>query len=327
MKVCVVGLGAVGGLIAARIAAGGRPVSALARAATLEAVRANGLRLISGENETVVQVNADDSPSALGVQDVVIVSVKTTSLAQVAQSIGPLLGPDTVVVSAMNGIPWWFFTGLGERWRDTRLVACDADGGIARAIAPTRVIGCVVHAAASCPRPGVVLHGFGSRLIVGEPGGAASARLDAVADLLRAGGFEVEASTSIEREVWLKLWGNMTMNPMSALTGATGDLLLDDPLARGLMSEAMREASRIGHELGLEIDMTPEQRHSVTRKLGALRTSMLQDVEAGRPIELDALVGAVSELGRVTGVATPVIDGLLGLTRVFARVRGLYPPG
>ncbi|MCL4746818.1 MAG: 2-dehydropantoate 2-reductase [Burkholderiaceae bacterium] len=326
MRACVVGLGAVGGLIAARIAAGGRAVSALARGATLEAVRANGLRLISEGRETVAQVNAHDSARALGVQDVVIVSVKTTSLAQVARSIGPLLGPDTVVVSAMNGIPWWFFTGLGERWRDTRLTACDADGAIGRAIAPSRVVGCVVHLAASCPQPGVVSHGFGSRLIVGEPGGAKSARLDAVAGLLRAGGFEVEASGSIEREVWLKLWGNMTMNPMSALTGATGDLLLDDPLARGFMSEAMLEASRIGHEIGIEVDMTPQQRHAVTRKLGALRTSMLQDVEAGRPLELDALVGAVSELGRVTGVATPVIDGLLGMTRVFARVRGLYPP-
>jgi 2-dehydropantoate 2-reductase len=325
MRVCVVGLGAVGGMIAARVAAAGHPISALARGATLAAVRDKGLRLVSGAAETVASVSASDSPHTLGVQDVVIVAVKTTSLAQVAQSIGPLIGPDTVVVSAMNGIPWWFFAGLGERWRNTRLAACDPDGAIARAIPAQRVIGCVVHLAASCPQPGVVLHGFGQRLIVGEPGGAPSQRLEAIAALLRAGGFDVEQSASIEREVWLKLWGNMTMNPMSALTGATGDLLLDDPLTREFMSEAMREANRIGHELGLDIDMTPEERHAITRKLGALRTSMLQDVEAGRPIELDALVGAVSELGRATGVATPMIDGLLGLTRVFARVRGLYP--
>ena len=327
MKACVVGLGAVGGMIAARIAASGQRVAALARGATLQAVRAAGLTLVEGERRTTVEIDAHDRPESIGAQDVVIVSVKTTSIASVAKAIGPLIGPETVVVSAMNGIPWWFFSGLAPRWRGTRLEACDPVGEIARAIPPERVLGCVVHFAASSPQPGVVVHGLGERLILGEPGGARTARLDSVVALLRAGRFEVEPSERIEREVWIKLWGNMTMNPMSALTGATADLLLDDPFAREMMSAAMREASAIGHEIGLEVDMSPEQRHAITRKLGALRTSMLQDVEKSRPIELDALVGAVSEMGRLTGVATPMIDGLLGLARVFARVRGLYPAG
>jgi 2-dehydropantoate 2-reductase len=329
MKTCIVGLGAIGGFVAHRLVEGGQPVTALARGATLAAVRRNGLVLRDAadpERGRAVSIAASDSPAELGPQDLVVLAVKTTALPSIPASIAPLLGPDTVVLSAMNGVPWWFFHGLGERWQGTRLEATDADGSLSHAVPPARVVGCVVHMSASMPEPGVVRHAFGDRFIVGEPGGGSTPRLAAVADLLRAARLQVEVSPRIELDVWLKLWGNMTMNPVSALTGATMDRVLDDPLLRRFVSDAMVEARAIGDALGLPITMTPEERHVITRKLGAVRTSMLQDVDAGRPIELDALIGSVSEMGRRVGVDTPNIDALLGLTRLFGRVRGLVPP-
>jgi 2-dehydropantoate 2-reductase len=328
MRICIVGLGAIGGFVAHRIAESGQPVSALARGRTLAAVREHGLRLLDAqdpEHPRPVRIEASDDPAALGVQDFVILSVKTTALPTVPRVIAPLLGPETTVVSAMNGVPWWFFHGLGERWQDLRLAATDPDGQLARAIDPRRVIGCVVHVAASCPEPGLVRHAFDRRFIVGEPAGTATPRLEKLAATLRAAGLDVEASPRIQLAVWLKLWGNMTMNPISALTGATMDRILDDPLLYRLASDAMVEARSIGEHFGLPIEMTPAERHAITRRLGAVRTSMLQDVDAGRPIELDALVGAVSEMGRIAGVDTPSIDALFGLARLFARSRGLYP--
>jgi 2-dehydropantoate 2-reductase len=329
MKTCIVGLGAIGGFVAHRLVEGGQPVSALARGATLAAVRRNGLVLRDAadpERGRAVSIAASDSPAEIGRQDLVVLAVKTTALASIPASIAPLLGPDTVVLSAMNGVPWWFFHGLGGRWRGTRLEATDADGSLSHAVPPACVVGCVVHMSASMPEPGVVRHAFGDRFIVGEPGGGSTPRLAAVADLLRAARLQVEVSPRIELDLWLKLWGNMTMNPVSALTGATMDRILDDPLLRRFVSDAMVEARAIGDALGLQIAMTPEERQVITRKLGAVRTSMLQDVDAGRPIELDALIGSVSEMGRLVGVDTPNIDALLGLTRLFGRVRGLVPP-
>jgi len=327
-RICVVGLGAIGGFVAHRLVESGAPVSALLRGESLVAVREHGLRLREageGGRGRAVPIRAAAAAAELGPQDLVILALKTTALSSVAPRIAPLIGPDTVVLSAMNGVPWWFFHGLDERRRGTRLESVDPDGEIGRAIPPRHVVGAVVHMAASCPEPGLVQHGFGDRFIVGEPGGAASARLDAIARLLRDARLGVETSSGIELDVWLKLWGNMTMNPVSALTGATLDRILDDPLVRRLVSDAMVEGAAIGAALGLPIGMTPEARHEVTRKLGAVKTSMLQDVEAGRPIELDALVGSVSELARLVGIDAPNVDALLGLTRLFARGRGLYP--
>ena len=320
------GLGAIGGFVAHRLAESGAAVSALARGATLAAVRADGLVLRDAADPEVgraVALPVAERAADLGVQDLVVLTVKTTALASVPDSIAPLLGPHTAVLSAMNGVPWWFFHGLPGPWRGTRLDATDPGGVLAAAIDPSRVVGCVVHMAASCPAPGVVRQAFGERFIVGEPGGAQTPRLAAVADLLRAARLEVEVTPAIELAVWLKLWGNMTMNPISALTGATMDRILDDPLVRRFASNAMAEAAAIGERIGLPIAMTPDERHVITRKLGAVRTSMLQDVEARRPVELDALVGSVSEMGRRVGVDTPSIDALLGLTRLFARTRGL----
>jgi 2-dehydropantoate 2-reductase len=329
-KLCIVGLGAVGGYLAHRLAEGGHRVAALARGTTLEAVRRRGLVMddarVPGPGRAV-SIEASDSPQALGEQDVVFLTVKTTALPSVADAIAPLLGPETVVVSAMNGVPWWFFSGLGERWRDTRLASTDPDGRLARAIPPSRVIGCVVHIAASCPEPGRVRHAFGDRFIIGEPGGRRTARLAAVDNAMASSAMAIEVSDRIELEAWLKLWGNLTMNPISALTGATMDRVLGDPLVLRLVSEAMLEAKAIGEHFGLPIAMTPPERHAITRQLGAVRTSMLQDVDAGRPIELDAIVGAVSEMGRIAGIDAPNVDALYGLARLFGQTRGLLPQG
>ena len=328
-KICIYGAGAIGGWLGARLAAQGGAVSAVARGATLTALRTHGLRLReAGADGAVAErafaVQASDSPFDLGPQDLVIVAVKAPAMAEVARAIAPLLGPDTAVLTAMNGVPWWFLQGFGGPLAGTRLESVDPGGAIAQAIDARRVIGGVVHASCSVDEPGVIRRHFGNGLIVGEPAGGDTPRLAALADLLRAAGFDTTVSAQIQKDVWYKLWGNMTINPISAFTGATADRILDDDLARGFVSAVMLEAREIGARIGVPIDQTPEDRHAVTRKLGAFKPSMLQDVEAGRSVELDALVASVRELGQLTGVATPFTDALLGLARLHARVRGLY---
>ena len=324
MKICIYGAGAIGGWIGARLAAIGEPVSVVARGATLAALHTHGLRLQQTEGLLQVPVQAADNAAALGVQDLVVVAVKAPALAEVARDIAPLLGPHTIVLTAMNGVPWWFFQGFGGAYAGTALKAVDASGAIAAAIPARHVVGCVVHASCALQAPGVVQHHFGNKLILGEPSGQQTERAKALAALLERAGFEAPLSEQIQRDTWYKLWGNMTVNPVSALTGATTDLILDDPLVRDFISQVMREAKEIGARIGIPIDQQPEDRHAVTRKLGAFKTSMLQDVEAGKPVELDALVTVVQELGVLTAVPTPFTDALLGLARLQARVKGLY---
>jgi 2-dehydropantoate 2-reductase len=329
-NICIYGLGAVGGLLAARLAAAGISVSAVARGHTLAATRARGLELRETlDGQPVVTrhaITVAEQPAELGVQDLVIVAVKTTGLGGVARDIAPLLGSHTTVLSAMNGVPWWFFHGLAPTRAPLQLTSVDPQGAISQAIAPARVVGCVTHLSATVPEPGVVQHVAGRRLVVGEPaGGTNTPRCQHTIALLRQAGFEVDAADSIQREIWFKLWGNMTVNPISALTGATGDRIVADDFVRAFMSRCMLEAAAIGRRIGLPIDADPEARHAVTRQLGAFRTSMLQDAEAGKPLELDALVGVVVEIARQLGVATPHIETLLGLSRLKARVTGLYP--
>ena len=324
MKICIYGAGAIGGWIGARLAALGEPVSVVAREATLAALHTHGLRLQQTEGLLQVPVQAADNAATLGVQDLVVVAVKAPALAEVARGIAPLLGPHTMVLTAMNGVPWWFFQGFGGAYAGTALKAMDASGAIAAAIPARHVVGCVVHASCALQAPGVVQHHFGNKLILGEPSGQQTERAKALAALLERAGFEAPLSEQIQRDTWYKLWGNMTVNPVSALTGATTDLILDDPLVRDFISQVMREAKEIGARIGIPIDQQPEDRHAVTRKLGAFKTSMLQDVEAGKPVELDALVTVVQELGVLTAVPTPFTDALLGLARLQARVKGLY---
>jgi len=323
MKIAIYGAGAVGGLMAARLAHSGVETSVVARGDTLSALRAHGLRLQEGERSIAVPVRAEADPAALGVQDAVIVAVKATALASVATGIAPLLGPQTMVVTAMNGVPWWFFDSPTVPFAGTRLQSLDPHGALAQAMPLRHLVGCVVHLSSASPAPGIVQPGFGNRLIVGEPGGGASARVEALAALLRRAGFDSEVSADIRTDIWYKLWGNMTMNPLSAITGATCDRLLDDPLVHALCLQAMAEAAAIGARIGCPIAQSGEDRMAVTRKLGAFKTSMLQDAEAGKPLEIDALVTAAQEIGRLVNLPTPTIDGLLGLVRVFARSRGL----
>lgn len=326
MKVCIYGAGAIGGFIGARLAVHGAAVAAIARGATAEALRRHGWRLASaGGLEAAPAVAVTEHAQDLGPQDLVVVAVKAPSLAGVAAGIGPLLAPHTVVLTAMNGVPWWFFDGVAGEHAGLQLDAVDPGGRIAAAIPTGQVIGCVVHATCSTPEPGLVRHGFGRRLILGEPRGGTSERLTSLVRLLCDAGFEAEASAHIQKDIWYKLWGNMTMNPVSALTGATCDRILDDPLVRRFCLDVMAEAQAIGERIGCPIEQSGEDRNAVTRKLGAFKTSMLQDVEAGRPIELDALVTVVHEIGRKLGIATPNVDALLGLVRLQAQGKGLYP--
>lgn len=329
-RICIYGAGAIGGWLGARLAAQGATLSAVARGATLAALRAHGLRLREAGNDDVLAerswpVQASEDPAELGEQDLVIVAVKAPAMGEVARRIAPLLGPDTVVLTAMNGVPWWFLQGFGGSLAGTRLESVDPGGTIARAIDARRVIGGVVHASCSVDEPGVIRRHFGNGLIVGEPAGGETPRLAALAALLRAAGFDTTVSPRIQKDVWYKLWGNMTINPISAFTGAMGDQVLDDDLVRGFVSAVMLEAREIGARIGVAIAETPEDRHRVTRRLGRFKPSMLQDVEAGKAVEIDALVSSVRELGQLSGVATPFTDALLGLARLHARVHGLYP--
>jgi 2-dehydropantoate 2-reductase len=323
--VCIYGAGAIGGWLGVHLAQAGCTVSAVARGATLKALQNKGLSIHQAGQMHTVPVRVSSQASELGVQDVVIIAVKAPALADVAAQIGPLLGAQTLVFTAMNGVPWWFLHGFGGRLAGTCLQSIDPQGVIAQGIPADHLLGGVVHASCSIDAPGVIRHHFGNGLIVGEPSGQVTARAqDWVALLVRAG-FNATLSAQIQKDIWYKLWGNMTVNPISGMTGATTDTILNDDLVRTFISTVMLEAKSIGDQLGIPIDQQPEDRHAITRKLGAFKTSMLQDVEAGKTIELDALVSAVRELGQLTHVATPFTDALLGLSRLHARGLGLYP--
>ena len=331
MKIAVVGLGAVGGLMAAKLAAAGHEVGALARGATLAAVRERGLRLVMGGQETAVRIAATDDAAALGPQDLVIAALKGPALAAAAASMQPLLGPATIVMPAMNGVPWWFLQAAPATvaLADRTLTSVDPGDRIGALLPLERVVGCVVHLTCSSPEPGLIKHGFGDRLIVGEPAGGpsgrASARVDKIATALVDAGFTAEASADIRHAIWYKLWGNMTMNPVSALTGAESHHIIDDPLVLQFMLGAMEEARQIGAQIGCAITQSGDERMGVARQLGGFKTSMLQDSLGGRPLEIDALVGAVHEIGTRLNISMPNIGALLGLTRLMARERGLYP--
>jgi len=329
MRICVVGAGAIGGYIAGRLAASGAaPTSVLARGATLAALRRDGLMLSSGPasgpggEAVAIPVRASDSALELGPQDVVVLAVKAQSAPAAVASMVALLGPSTVVLPALNGVPWWFFDGgFGGPCAGAHLSSVDPGGEMAALVPVSRVLGVVVHFSCSSPAPGVVRHFAGDRLIIGEPSGEPTRRLESVTAVLQAAGFTIDLTEQIREEVWYKLWGNLTVNPVSALTGATAGQILDDDLVRGFCEAAMLEAREVGARIGCPIDQTPGDRNVVTRKLGDFRTSMLQDAEAGRSLELDALTGAVREIGALAGVPTPFTDALHGLTRLSERVR------
>jgi 2-dehydropantoate 2-reductase len=319
MRICVVGAGAIGGFIASRLASAGIETSVLARGATLGALRARGLRVESVDGTIIAaKVRVSDDAAELGEQDAVVLAVKAQSAPAAAATMGPLLGADTVVLPAMNGVPWWFFDGFGGPCAGRHLDSVDPGGRMSAAIGASRVIGVVVYMSMSSPEPGVVRQHSGNGLIIGEPSGADTPRLRRLAAALGEAGLSVSVSAHIRDDVWYKLWGNLTINPVSALTGATADQILDDDLVRVFCETVMLEAREIGARIGCPIAETPADRCVVTRKLGAFRSSMLQDAEAGRTLELDALAGAVREIGALVGVPTPAVDALYGLTRLSA---------
>jgi 2-dehydropantoate 2-reductase len=301
-------------------------VSVLARGATLEAIRDGGLRVspggaVNGGAGFSARVAASDEAAELGEQDFVIVAVKAQSMASVAKAAGGLLGPSTAVLSTLNGVPWWFLDGFGGPAAGRHLDSVDPGGFIASALPAARVIGGTVHLSAASPAPGEVAWRSGNGLIVGELDGTSSPRLEALTGALRAAGFDVTVSERIRDDVWYKLWGNLTLNPICALTNASTTPALDDDLVRDFISRAMLEAREIGVRIGCPIAQSPEDRHAVTRRLGDFVPSMLQDARAGRPLELDALTGAVRELGALVGVPTPNVDAIHGLTRLSMSVR------
>jgi 2-dehydropantoate 2-reductase len=326
MRICVAGAGAVGGFIAAGLAGKGETeTSVLARGATLAAIREHGLRVESASGTVATRVAASDDPVELGEQDVVVLAVKAQSVPGILPALKPLLGVDTTVLSTLNGVPWWFFDGdFGGPCAGAHLDSVDPGGAISAVIPVERVIGGTVHLSASSPAPGIVRHFAGNGLIIGEPAdGPATPRVQRLAQALTGAGLDVTVSDRVREGVWYKLWGNLTMNPVCALTGATAGKVLDDDLVLTFCEQAMLEAREIGARIGCPIEQTPADRTAVTRKLGDFSPSMLQDAEAGRSLELDALAGAVHEIGGIAGVPTPYVDALYGLTRLAARARGL----
>jgi 2-dehydropantoate 2-reductase len=316
MKICVYGAGAVGGLMAAWLARAGHDVSLVARGAQLDAIRRDGLRVRSKSGTESFNIKADADAAKLGTQDYVLVTVKAQNLADAAANIAPLLGKHTSVVTAMNGVPWWFLN-LG-------LTSLDPDGVLSRAIPTERVVGCVIHLAASNPEPGLVSHNMGAKLILGEPGGENTARTRRIADALAAAGFEVVVSSTIEKEFWVKLLGNVSLNPVSALTVSTADRLIQNDEVKAYMVAIMREVLAIGRAVGIDANIDPEARIDMARVLGPFKTSMLQDLEAGKRLEIDGLLAGTLEIARKAGVRAPFTESLFGLIRARAQSTGQY---
>jgi 2-dehydropantoate 2-reductase len=284
-------------------------------------MRRNGLRVIEGEDDYTVHLLATDDPARVGAVETVIVALKAHSLAPMAERLRPLLGPETPVVTAMNGLPWWYFQRHGGPWEGTKLESLDPDGAIARVIGPERVIGCIVFPSAEIAAPGVIRHIGGDRFTLGEPDGQKSERVLRVADAFIKAGLKAPIRNRIRNEIWVKLMGNMAFNPLAALTGATLGQITSDPLARSLAMAVMEEATAVCGKLDVELDVTPEQRVAGAAKLASHKPSMLQDLESGRPLELDSMVGAVLELGRIVGVRMPRTEALYAAVKLRWTVR------
>ena len=324
LKVCVFGAGAIGGLMAAKIAAAeSAEVTIIARGPHLAAMQQNGLKLISEGRETIVHPRCVATAGEAGVQDAVIVTLKAHSLAGAARQMQPLLGPETAIVSAVNGIPWWYFYKFGGEHDGRRVESVDPDGEVSRLLAPERAIGCIVYPAAEVPEPGVIKHGYGDRFTLGEPSGERTPRIEAMAKALVAAGFKAPIRPKIRDEIWVKLWGNLAFNPISALTCNTLDLLTGDPGQRQVAREMMLEAQAIGEALGVRFAIDVDKRIAGAAEVGAHRTSMLQDLERGRPMEIEALLGVIVEFAELTQLPAPVCRTVLALVRARAKTAGL----
>ena len=324
MKICVFGAGAIGGYMGAKLAEAGADVSLVARGPHLAAMREKGLSLVEDGETKTFQVTATSDPSELGPQDYVIVTLKAHSVPPVVGKMQPLIGDGTTIVSGVNGVPWWYFHKIGGPLEDTRLESVDPGNAQWDGFGPDRVLGCVVYPAADVVKPGTVKHIEGNRFSLGEPDGSKSERAQRLSQALASAGLKAPVRPRLRDEIWLKLWGNLSFNPISALTHATLDVLTTDEGTRAVCREMMVEAQAIGEKLGVKFPIDVDRRIEGGREVGAHRTSMLQDLDAGRPMEIDALVGSVQELGRLTETPTPTIDTVLALVKLRAKVAGLY---
>jgi 2-dehydropantoate 2-reductase len=327
MRFCIFGAGAIGGYMAVELACADHEVSIIARGAHLRAIRERGLRLRIEGREKMARPAASDDPGTFGPQDVVVCALKAHQAYESASAFAPLLGRDTAVLTAMNGIPWWYFYKAGGALDGRRLQSVDPGDRQWRAIGPERAIGCVVEPACEVVEPGVIVHHKFKRFIVGEPDGVRSARVERLSTALIEAGFEAPIRDDIRWNIWLKLWGNVCFNPISALTGATIDAIVRDPALRALCRVMMLEAKQVNEALGVNIpDDMLDRRFAAAGSIGAHKMSMLQDLERGRSLEIDALVTVVQELGRLTQVPTPMIDAVLALVQERGRTAGLYAP-
>ena len=308
MRVCVYGAGAIGGYLAVLLARAGADVCVVARGPQLAAIQAKGLTLLAGQETMQADVAVTDAPAELGRQDIVIVTLKAHSLPAAVDGIRALLHRDTAVVSAVNGVPWWYFHGLDSPFGERHVESVDPGGAVWRGVGPERAIGCVVYPSAEVVEPGVVRHLSDNRLILGEPHGDRSERVVTLAALFLAAGLKAPVRAQLRNDIWMKLWGNLAFNPLSALTHATLDVLATTPGTRAIATAMMKEGQAVGEALGARFAVDIEKRMDGAAAVGAHRTSMLQDLLRGRPLETDALVGAVQELGALVGVRTPTID-------------------
>ena len=321
MKIAVIGAGAIGGLVGAKLALAGEDVTFIVRGANLAAIKANGFKLVSavGEEQVARNVKATDSYDEAGPQDIVILAMKAHQVEAVANDVPKLFGPGTMVVTMQNGIPYWYFHDHGGALAGTPVRSVDPTGLVSAKVPAERVIGCVVYPASELIAPGVVKHIEGDRFPVGELDGSSSERVNRVAACFTGAGFKAPVLDNIRAEIWLKLWGNLTFNPISSLSHSTLVDICQYPPSRDLAAAMMREAQAVAHKLGIEFRVTLEKRIAGAEKVGKHKTSMLQDVEAGRAPEIDALVGAVVELARLTDTSTPHIDTVYTLVKLLAR--------
>ncbi|MFN4283965.1 MAG: 2-dehydropantoate 2-reductase [Alphaproteobacteria bacterium] len=324
MRICIFGAGAIGGFMGAELALAGADVTLVARGPHLAAMQKNGLKLIRDGQEKVAKVRVVETAAEAGPQDFVVITLKAHSVPPVVPTLQPLLGPDTAVVWGVNGVPWWYFYGLDSPLKDTRLASVDPGDVQWNGLGPQRMIGCVVYPACEVTEPGVVQHIEGDRFTLGEPSGEKTARVAALSEALVKAGLKAPVRPRIRDEIWIKLWGNLCFNPISALTHATLDVIATEPGTRAVARAMMLEAQAIGEKLGVKFGIDVDKRIAGAAGVGAHKTSMLQDLERGRPMEIDALVTAVQEMGRLVDVPTPTVDTVLALIRQRATVAGLY---
>ena len=321
MKIAVIGAGAIGGFVGIRLALAGEDVTFIARGANLEALRSRGIRLLmaDGTEEAVAKVKATDDYAAAGAQDMVILAMKAHQLPAVVLDVPKLFGPETVVVPMQNGSPYWYFHRHAGELAGTRVRSVDPDGSIGEHISCERVIGCVVYPAAELLSPGVIKHVEGNRFPVGEPDGTSSARVARVSECFIRGRLQAPVLGDIRSEIWLKLWGNLTFNPISALSRATLADICQYPASRALAAAMMTEAQSVANKMGITFRVSLEKRIAGAEKVGHHKTSMLQDVESARTLEIDALLGSVVELARRTDTPTPHMDTVYALTKLLAK--------